>query len=354
MSKKILYFAISIALFAACNSEETLSPSGYDVNWYALEDSDDALDHYRYEIYSSTGVTIFYNDVIGTQERGTDFSGNPIIYEEVLDPNYAILSNSGAITYNLAIIYGETYTESVYDEDTDTYTDTEVTPIEGFDEDSIMDVLEFLDDEIIPNLPSVLYPRCYLIVENLYPYSTSSYNKSIEEIVAEGMMCTVIGYASKFAEFTSEELYDAKVEIIAEEYGSYLEDYYDTELTTFYSYAEVTDSDGYDTDLYGKTITTYSSSNYTMKHWYEYGFLETSYLYNYTPSSTSGGYQCLSKSADIAMFVKQVLLDDDDAFYAEYESYSLITAKYEAMKIVLRKFYEDINYTGFGADIVSL
>ncbi|MFI3316447.1 MAG: hypothetical protein SNF93_02565 [Rikenellaceae bacterium] len=427
MYKKILYFAISIALFVACNKEEELSPSGYDLNWYALEESDNALDQLRYQIYSAMGVTIFYNDVIGTQERGTDFSGNPIIYEEVLDPNYAIISNTGNIQFIKAFIYdtyyltsdsdgndtlvdeaGTVYVKVAYDEDgnienvtydqedglvavsTDAdgvisvaygfengteyydygvnadgstnysssainsttmynnsngvlrciYADgtTEIKYGVAYDEDSITDAVNFLTDEVIADLPTVLYPRCYLVVEKLYPYTKQgTYVKCNTTVVAEGMMCTVIGNASSYATLTDEEKLEYKLEMISEEYGSYLVENYNTQLATFYTFSE---------DVYGDYVYN------TGVTYFDNGFLKDNESWSSSSKSTTY-YQCPTAELDVTEYVKAILQGDDETFYTTYAAYDSILAKYEAMKIVLREFYEDIAFTGFGYDFVQ-
>ena len=61
-----------IFFLGGCYHESELKQSYFDENWYVLQDSDDPLDHQRYLIYKETGIPIFYNDTIGSQNRGVD------------------------------------------------------------------------------------------------------------------------------------------------------------------------------------------------------------------------------------------------------------------------------------------
>ena len=72
-----------LSLFG-CGDDDNLSPSDLDGDWYVLTDSEDPLDHLRYTVFQTYGVPVFYNDTIGSQNRGTDYAGLPIIYYEIL------------------------------------------------------------------------------------------------------------------------------------------------------------------------------------------------------------------------------------------------------------------------------
>ena len=136
--KKAIYAAVAALLVAGCGKDKDLSPSGLDRNWFAVEDSGDPVDHLRYEIYSQTGIALFRNDTIGSIDRGLDALGNPYVYYEVLDVNYAITSRTEVATYELSE-----------------------------DDDAVIAGLELMRDRVIPILPEKLYPRCFLLVGRL-------------------------------------------------------------------------------------------------------------------------------------------------------------------------------------------
>ena len=138
MKTKILYLGY-IVMMGGCYHESELKQSYFDENWYVLQDSDDPLDHQRYLIYKETGIPIFYNDTIGSQNRGVDAFGDPVIYHEVLHPDYTITSMFRVSTYELS----------------------------DQREDLLIGV-RFIQDRIIPELISpLMYPRCFLLVNKL-------------------------------------------------------------------------------------------------------------------------------------------------------------------------------------------
>lgn len=76
--------------FGGCNSEDDLTPSGYEKNWMVIGEptTDDPVDKIRYELYRDYGVSTYYNDTIGQEER-IDMNGTPYTYYEVLRVFYA-------------------------------------------------------------------------------------------------------------------------------------------------------------------------------------------------------------------------------------------------------------------------
>lgn len=162
MKAKILFigYICGVFLLSGCYKENDLDPSYHDMNWFVLEDSDDPLDHARYLVYKEYGIPIFFNDTIGSQERGVDAFGNPVIYYEVLHPDYTILSMVRRTTYELCR-----------------------------EKDHQMEGVKFIRDRVMPELISpVFYPRCFLLVNKL----TLSNVKSYETNSFRGMMTTLV------------------------------------------------------------------------------------------------------------------------------------------------------------------
>lgn len=73
----------SLLVVSCSDDDEQLQPSGEEKNWWVLEDSDDPIDHLRYEIFQDMDVPIYYNDTIGSMTR-YNFMGQPYTYYEIL------------------------------------------------------------------------------------------------------------------------------------------------------------------------------------------------------------------------------------------------------------------------------
>lgn len=91
-----LYGAVVLLMFAtACTEEEEkLTPTGYERDWTIITEPKDGnpMEQLRYEIYRDFGVSTYYNDTIGREER-TDILETPYTYYEILkvyyNPGYA-------------------------------------------------------------------------------------------------------------------------------------------------------------------------------------------------------------------------------------------------------------------------
>lgn len=302
MKTKLLYIIGLWACLslAGCSDEENFSPSNLDGDWYVLTDSDDALDHLRYTVYETYGVPIFYNDTIGRQERGTDNVGEPIVYYEVLNPNYSIESSTEYAQYELS-----------------------------YDRETITAGVEFIRDEVFPRLiSSTLYPRSFLLVKTLTLNATSS-SYLHQENAYRGMMTSCVGDVEEIAGMSEDELKRMACKIAAEEYATYLTDNYSSSLEAFYnvSRAEVTS-----VNLYSLSLTSSSTPPY-VDNLEEYGFLSYSKESQYKPESKR--VTTIDERTDVVDYVTEVLMEDDEAFEAQYSSYEYVMKKYELMKTAM-------------------
>ena len=67
IKKYLIYSIIFLALIACSKDEDEEGKISYDdIDWYAIQDSDEPLDHLIYQCYDEYGVAIFYNDTIGS------------------------------------------------------------------------------------------------------------------------------------------------------------------------------------------------------------------------------------------------------------------------------------------------
>lgn len=92
MRKLFIYLCLAI-LWVGCEKEDALTPTGYERDWMVITKptNGDVVDELRYEIYDKYGVSTYYNDTIGQEER-TDILETPYTYYEILkvyyDPGY--------------------------------------------------------------------------------------------------------------------------------------------------------------------------------------------------------------------------------------------------------------------------
>lgn len=306
MKTKLLYI---IGLWGclslmSCGDDDHLSPSDLDGDWYVLTDSEDPLDHLRYTVYETYGIPIFYNDTIGRQDRGVDNAGVPIIYYEILNPNYSIESSTEYAQYELSD-----------------------------NPEAITAGVEFIRDEIFPRLVSPkLYPRSFLLVKTLTlnaASTTASYRH--EESTYRGMMTSCVSQVEEIAGMTDAEIKRMACRVAAEEYTTYLMENASSLLEAFLNVcrAEVTS-----VNLYALSLTTSSTPPY-VANLEEYGFLSYDKETTYNPSRSQ--VKTVGERADVLDYVTEILTDDDDTFEAKYGSYEYVMKKYELMKTVMER-----------------
>ena len=100
--KHVIYLCLATValLMVACDDSETLENSIDFSSPYVIEDSDDPIQHRRYELYRDYGVSVFFNDTISRSYVGDDFAGEPIYRYETLDLNWEFSSHSyGSVGY---------------------------------------------------------------------------------------------------------------------------------------------------------------------------------------------------------------------------------------------------------------
>lgn len=99
-----LFFAIlslsSISLCSCSDSEEPLTPSPADPNYFAVDDADTSEEgKLRRDFYNNTGIYLLFNDTI---HQGYDSYG---VYQvETVDFNWESLTGNGSYTYRITYI----------------------------------------------------------------------------------------------------------------------------------------------------------------------------------------------------------------------------------------------------------
>ena len=233
-----------------------------------------------------------------------DNAGVPIIYYEILNPNYSIESSTEYAQYELSD-----------------------------NPEAITAGVEFIRDEIFPRLVSPkLYPRSFLLVKTLTlnaASTTASYRH--EESTYRGMMTSCVSQVEEIAGMTDAEIKRMACRVVAEEYTTYLMENASSLLEAFLNVcrAEVTS-----VNLYALSLTTSSTPPY-VANLEEYGFLSYDKETTYNPSRSQ--VKTIGERADVLDYMTEILTDDDDAFEAKYGSYEYVMKKYELMKTVMER-----------------
>lgn len=167
MKYSFLLCLLALLLWNCGDDEGNLSPSGLEKNWFVLEDSEDPIDNLRYKIYKDTGFPIYYNDTIGSETRYSPGIGE-YTYHEVLQVFYSPGSvTPGRNTARYSLISPE--------------------------RKNVREVLEFVRDEIIPQIPEGTYLPSILLVDSLI-------TPSGDTTVYKGLTTTVLAQVHHFHE----------------------------------------------------------------------------------------------------------------------------------------------------------
>ena len=169
MKKYTLLWGLFALLFTACGDNDgDITPSNSERNWLVVEDSDNPLDHHRYLIYQETGIPIYYNDTIGSEARYSVVSGEYYTYYEVLQVFYTPGSQTPIASYvNVA------------------------------DTADVEPVLDFLEKEVLPDIPDGFYVPSILLVDTLN-------GPSGDTIAYKGFNTYVLGLVNRFADMDDE------------------------------------------------------------------------------------------------------------------------------------------------------
>lgn len=98
--KKLWLLLISVLMLTAC-SEDKISGDGVDLTneFEITDDSNDPVQHERYQIFKEYNVPVLFNDTIAKRQIGTDLYGKPIMQYETVDLNWDFDSYSNSVQY---------------------------------------------------------------------------------------------------------------------------------------------------------------------------------------------------------------------------------------------------------------
>ena len=112
MKHIFIYLSLLIAVaLTSCQKEDDLSNEIDFSNIYAIADSDDPVQHLRYQIFTDYGVSVYFNDTIGRYYVRNDINGNPYYRYETIDPSWAFYTNNSDDMSSSDYIYKYYYVE---------------------------------------------------------------------------------------------------------------------------------------------------------------------------------------------------------------------------------------------------
>jgi hypothetical protein len=291
----------AFALFAMATScskeEETIFPD-YDKNWLIVEDDPgDATIHANYLFYKETGIPVYINDTIGSQQR-KDVFGKEYTYYEVLSMNYSLGGiQSGAPPF-----------------------------VQSFTFCSKKDVpaaLNFLRTEIMPMLPKAVHVPSILLVDTLVSNAFGNY-------AFKGFNTIVIGAVPKIPAMNDDTRARYKGAILrAILTNAALSDKYKNILEKFYNASRkfVTSRDAYGIYQYQlASLVTGLPPGVTATP-QAIGFLGTDPR---NPSSTP-----ISTWIDVCMYLEATLGNTEEQFKQLYGAQGSIMIKYGYIRQIL-------------------
>ncbi|WP_293953899.1 MULTISPECIES: hypothetical protein [unclassified Sphingobacterium] len=304
--KNILYIIslIVLALTGGCSKEETTAFNDYDKNWLVVEDdANDASTHARYLFFKETGIPVFANDTIGTQQR-IDVFGKEYTHYEKLSMSYSL---GGVQTGAPPLVQSFTYCNKA----------------------DVGTALTFLRDEIIPVLPEGVHVPSILLVDDMTSNAFGSY-------AFKGFNTVVIAQVSKIPGMDAATRANYKAAILrAILTNTILESRFNSLLDKFYAVSRkyVPNMDAYGLYIYslnatnvkglpdGVPITTQAI-----------GFLGTDPRNSY--------YTPISTWMDVCMYLEAAVANTQAQFKQKYGDNQRIMDKYA----IIRQIFEQINF----------
>ncbi len=289
---------IVLALTVSCSKEETTVFHDYDKNWLVVEDdTDDASTHARYLFYKETGIPVFANDTLGSQQR-TDVFGKEYTYYEKLSMSYSL---GGIQSGAPPLVQSFSYCNKA----------------------DVGDALTFLREEIIPMLPKGVHIPSILLVENMTSNAFGSY-------AFKGFNTVVIAQVSKIRNMDAVTRANYKGAILrAILTNTILDSRFDNLLDKFYAVSRkyVPDRDAY--SLYIYSLNTYVKG-------LPAGVPITTQAIGYLATDPRNAYYTpMSTWMDVCMYLEAVVVNTEAQFKQKYGDNQRIMDKYMIMRQIL-------------------
>lgn len=307
--KKYLILCIELLLIISCDKDDgTLYSSQNIRNWLIIEDtSDDPIDQQRYRIFKETGIPVFYNDTIGSEERYT-LTGMPYTYYEKLQVFYTpgVPFNSSSAKFMLVE-----------------------------DKSALGPILDFLELELFPMIKKAFHIPSILLVDSLvnprgsdkleYKYAYKGYSTLVfSEVVDE------------FPNMTKDEREQYKAMLLQTMIEGTLmaEDKWLTENFYALSYAVNPQNKNF---IYSSSTRAYMVSDGLRglslspeeQKLHLLGFIGTMFSF---PGMPESNWIQPTKEQDVSQFCRAVLTKTKVEFEAEHGEEPVVMAKYQAIR----------------------
>jgi hypothetical protein len=279
-----------LLIIAGCKKESgNLEPSNSDKNWFVVKNNpSDPLDNEISTIYKNTGIPIYYNDTIGSENRGTDVYGKPIIFYETLN-----------VFYSLTGIPAGSHC------------------VQSHNKADLMLGVALLRDRVIPLLPKAAYPKSFYLVDTVW---TSAYSMAN---LYRGFKTTAVGQMNLISQMSDSDLATLAGSIAGGEIGSYLVSNYPADLQKFYAIS----NNIANVNMYGKYEGPYATPPAT-GNGEEFGFITVTL---YSPQN----YTTPTQTDDVGSYIVAIKTIKETDFKAQYANSPYVLQKYDLMKNLL-------------------
>ncbi len=163
LSSAIALGALCLAL-SGCRKEETFRIADTERNWYEITSRGNTLlDERVYDFYDKWKIPVFFNDTIG-EIQCKDVWGRTYTYYEKLKLDYSM--GSSGIDYEVQPVWG----------------------IVECDKNSCgIEAIDFLDNDVMPNLPQGTFIKSFYLVDTLCSYESNYAYQGYNTFVAGSM-----------------------------------------------------------------------------------------------------------------------------------------------------------------------
>lgn len=326
MRKYVLIIGVMVlVLLTGCRKEDDLVPTKNAIDYFVIQDKPGRFNQLAYQIYEETGMPIFVNDTLGSEYRGEDAYGQPIIHYEIFMLEYTIESLT-------------TQSKMIYSSDTN----------------AMVKAAELIRDLVLPRLPKAREYRPYsiMLVDSIY---SIGYAWSVKmglpahgkpDYAYKGLMGLGVGKLSDILKMSEDEQAYWAGRILATNIASNLQSLYGEELEKFYMVSARTETATYHdatyyADLDGVPVNV-SNANYLVDY-RTYGFTEWVWDGVYTSIADRRVRRYPSKSMDVANYIAMVYAYNQEKFETLYADFPLCIEKYKIMKDIVAKFEVKVN-----------
>lgn len=300
MKTKLIILVCSLCLLAGC-SKEAPNPAYEPTNWFELKDNpNDELQHLAYQVYNSTGIPIFYNDTIGSEERSTPNGGKPYTYYEILKGGYTLTATAN-LSYGIPA-----------------------------NRNNIKSGIELLRDRVIPLIPKEIHVPSFLLVDTIFTmYSTSGVK--IELDAYRSMMTVLVGKVLHIDTMDEKQKKHHSGKIVAIAMADYL---MDKEQNKFQDFFAIT------TNIETATGSAQHGAYYAS--WQNITHRDIAFLSSVLRLNQNRviGFYAPSQSDDLRDYIAAVYGMEEADFKEEYRDYPKIIEKYDRIKNYLQQRFQ--------------